>query len=73
MNISGPLQNPRYFLQSVGKYLSRMIVLCIVLVTARAAVKFDTSMPPPDKPSTFHAEGLKDAEVEYNSFHRAFT
>ena len=72
MNISGPLQNPRYFLQSVGKYLSRMIVLCIVLVTARAAVKFNIMVPSPDKPSTFHAEGVEDAEVEYNSIHSFF-
>ena len=46
-----------------------MMVLCIVLVTARAAVKFDTSMPPPDKPSTFHAEDVEDTEVK-GSFKR---
>ena len=49
-----------------------MIVLCIVLVTARAAVKFNIMVPSPDEESTFHAEGLKDAEVEYNSFHSFF-
>ena len=42
-------------------------------VPTRAAIEFDTPVPSPDKPSTFHAEGLKDAEVEYNSFHSFFS
>ena len=42
-------------------------------VATCAAIEFHPVVPSPDEESTFHAEGLKDAEVEYNSFHRAFT
>ena len=33
-------------------------------VATCAAVKFNIMVPSPDEESTFHAEGLKDAEVE---------
>ena len=42
-------------------------------VPTRAAIEFDTPVPSPDEDSTFHAEDVEDTEVEYNSFHRAFT
>ena len=48
------------------------MVLCI-LVTACAAVKFNIMVPSPDEESTFHAEDVEDAEVEYNSFHSFFS
>ena len=41
-------------------------------MAARAAIEFDTPVPSPDEESTFHAEDVEDAEVEYNSFHSFF-
>ena len=35
-----------------------------ILMAARAAIEFHPMVPSPDEESTFHAEGLKDAEVE---------
>ena len=42
-------------------------------MTANAAIEFHPVVPSPDEESTFHAEDVEDTEVEYNSFHRAFT
>ena len=43
-------------------------------VATCAVIEFHlTVVPSPDEESTFHAEDVEDTEVEYNSFHRAFT